>query len=115
MNPKTFTIKLKKCELCDFEISQFHHYFPETRGGEKTGSKLGVCLCPNHHLMANILQIQIENFCRVRGCMPEELKPSEFIEINPFFDEAFKSKILDFIMGYDWGRREHLIHIGVYE
>lgn len=111
MNPKTVTIQLRQCELCDFPISQFHHYYPETRGGEKTGSKSGIYLCPNHHLMANILQIQIERLSRQRGCAPDELRPSEFVNLNPFFDEPFKSKILYFIMGFDQGEHEAVAYL----
>lgn len=65
--------------------------------------------------MANILQIQIEEFCRARGCAPGELKASEFIDLNPIFDEPFKNKIPDLIAGFDWGVHEHLTHIGYYD
>lgn len=113
MNPKTLLVKTNGCELCDFPMSQFHHFFPETRGGEKTGSKTGINLCPNHHLMANILQIQIEKFCQQRGCGADELRPEDFTHLDKFFDKPFESRVLEFIMGFDWGQREHLVHIGV--
>lgn len=115
MNPLIKLFTIRKCQLCDVQFSHFHHYFPETRGGEKTGSKSGIYLCPNHHHMANLLQIQIERLMVSRGCGVEELYPSDFDNLDVIFDDPFRAAIPHLLEGYWVGSREYLAAMGYFE
>lgn len=54
MNPRTVTVNIKKCAVCDYDMSDAHHVYPKRLGGKVT-----VNLCPNHHRAANLLQLAV--------------------------------------------------------